>query len=178
MIDFALIFLSSFLLVGVVIFIHGFPAMIAVGPIPTSKKGIDRAVALADIQPGEKFYELGCSEGRVLVRTVEKYDCFGVGYELVFPYFLLAKLRAKLSKKSKNIDVRCQNFFKADFSEADVIFCFLTPGLMQKLGKYFQEQKLKKDVRIISYAFKIRNLEPEKVIKHSKGNWNIYLYRL
>lgn len=178
MIDFFIVVLVTLFLSALIIFIHGFPAMIVVGPIPTSKKGTEKAVELADIQPGEKFYELGCSEGRVLVRTVEKYDCFGVGYELVFPYYLLAKLRARLSKKSKNIDVRCQNFFQADLSDADVIFCFLTPGLMQKLGKYFQEQKLKKGVRIISYAFKIRNLEPEKVVKHSKENWNIYLYRL
>ncbi|MCK4919281.1 MAG: hypothetical protein KAS01_02745 [Candidatus Pacebacteria bacterium] len=174
---FAVIWIVLFLF-GLIIFIHGLPAMLAVGPIPTSKRGIEKAVKLADIKLGENFYELGCGEGRVLVKTVEKYDCFGVGYELVIPYYLLAKIRAKFSKKSKNINVRCQNFFKADLSEADVIFCFLTPGLMQKLGKYFQEQKLKKGVRIISYAFRIKNLEPEKIIKHGKENWNIYLYRL
>ncbi|MCK5413326.1 MAG: class I SAM-dependent methyltransferase [Candidatus Pacebacteria bacterium] len=178
MLDLFLIIWIILLVFGLITFIYGFPAMIKVGPIPTSKKGTEKAVALADIKPGENFYELGCGEGRVLVKTVEKYDCFGVGYELVIPYYLLAKLRARLSKKSKNINVRCQNFFKADLRDADVIFCFLTPGLMQKLGKYFQEQELKKGVRIVSYAFKIRNLEPERIIKHSKENWNIYMYRL
>ncbi|MCK5085637.1 hypothetical protein KAK05_02915, partial [Candidatus Parcubacteria bacterium] len=111
-------------------------------------------------------------------RTVEKYDCFGVGYELVFPLYLLARLRAKLSKKSKKIDVKCQNFFKADLRDADVIFCFLTFGLMQKLEKHFQKQELKENVRIISYGFRIKNLEPEKFIKRNKENWNIYLYKL
>ncbi|MDF1497896.1 MAG: class I SAM-dependent methyltransferase [Patescibacteria group bacterium] len=162
---------------GLVIFIYGFPAMIAVGPIPTSKKGIDKAVALAKIKPDEKFYELGCGEGRVLVQTVEKYDCYGVGYELVYPYYLLAKIRVKLSKKSKKIEVRCKNFFKADLQNADVIFCFLTPKLMQKIAKMLKEMKLKKGVRVVSYAFKINDMEPIEKIKHNKENWNIYLYK-
>ena len=177
--------LDLFVIIWIILFlftlaivVYGFSAIIAVGPIPTPKKGIDNAVALAEIKPGEKFYELGCSEGRVLVRTVEKYDCFGVGYELVFPLYLLARLRAKLSKKSKKIDVRCQNLFKADLRDADVIFCFLTFGLMQKLEKHFQKQELKENVRIISYGFRIKNLEPEKFIKRNKENWNIYLYKL
>ena len=160
-----------------VVVIYGFPAMIAVGPIPAHKKGIGKALELAEIKPGEKFYDLGCGEGRVLVTAVKKYDCYGIGYELVFPYYLLAKLRAKLSGKSEKIEMRCQNLFKADLQNADVIFCFLTPKLMQKMGKLFQKTKLKKGVRIISYAFKINDIEPEKKIEQSKDNWNIYLYK-
>ncbi|MEA2098468.1 MAG: hypothetical protein U9P70_05345 [Patescibacteria group bacterium] len=160
------------------IFIYGFPAMVAVGHIPTSKKGINKALALAEIKPNEKFYELGCGEGRALVGTVEKYDCYGVGYELVLPYYLLAKMRAKLSKKSEKIDVRCKNFFNADLQNADVIFCFLTPKLMQKVGKLLEKTELKRGVRVVSYAFKINNMEPVEKIKHSKENWNIYLYKI
>ena len=159
-------------------FIYGFPAIFTVGPITASKKGIGKALELAEIKSGEKFYDLGCGDGRVLVRAVKKYDCYGVGYELVFPYYLLSKSRAKLSGKSEKIDVRCKNFFKADLQNADVIFCFLTPKLMQKIGKILKETELKKGARLVSYAFRIKNLEPEKIIKRSKDNWNIYLYRL
>lgn len=177
MLDLFVIVWTILFLSALAIFIYGFPAMVAVGPIPTSKKGINKALALAEIKPDEKFYELGCGEGRVLVRTVEKYDCYGVGYELVFPYYLLAKVRAKLSKKSEKIDVRCKNFFKADLQNADVIFCFLTPKLMQKVGKLLKETKLKKGVRVVSYAFKINDMDPIEKIKHSRENWNIYLYK-
>lgn len=177
MLDFFVIIWVSFFLFFLAIVIYGFPAMLVVGPIPTSKKGIDKAVALAKIKHGEKFYELGCGEGRVLVKTVEKYDCYGVGYELVFPYYLLAKLRAKFSKKSEKIEVRCKNFFKADLQNADVVFCFLTPKLMQKVGEMIKKTEFKKEVRIISYGFCIKDMEPVEKIKHSKDNWNIYLYR-
>ena len=177
--------LDLFVIIWVILFlsflaivVYGFPAMLAVGPIPASKKGIGRALELAEIKPGEKFYDLGCGDGRVLIKAVKKYDCYGVGYELVFPYYLLAKARAKLSGKSDKIDVKCKNFFKADLQNADVIFCFLTPKLMQKIGKLLKETKLKKGVRIVSYAFSIKDIEPEKKIEHSKENWNIYLYKI
>ncbi|MCK4591995.1 class I SAM-dependent methyltransferase [Candidatus Parcubacteria bacterium] len=160
------------------IIIYGFPAILSAGPIPAHKKGIGKALELAKIKPGEKFYDLGCGDGRVLVKAVKKYDCYGVGYELVFPYYLLAKARAKLYGKSDKIDMKCKNFFKADLQNADVIFCFLTPRLMQKIGKLLKETEIKKGARLVSYGFSIKDMEPVEKIKHSKENWNIYLYKI
>lgn len=157
--------------------LKGFPAMIAVGPIPAHKKGIIKALELARIKPDEKFYDLGCGDGRVLVEAVKRYDCQGVGYDLVPPYYLLARLRAMLSGKSEKINIRMENIFKADLENADVIFCFLTPGLMEKMGEYIKQKKLKKGARIVSYAFSMKNYEPEQKIEHTKDNWNIYLYK-
>lgn len=157
--------------------LRGFPAMIAVGPIPAHKKGIAKALELAEIKPNEKFYDLGCGDGRVLVEAVKRYDCQGVGYELVLPYYLLTKLRAIFSGKPEKIEVRLKNIFKADIENADIIFCFLTPALMVKMGGMLKKNRLKKGVRIISYAFAIKELEPVVKIDHTKDNWNIYLYK-
>lgn len=167
-----IVFLSALAIV-----VYGFPAMLAVGPIPAHKKGIAKALELADIKPNEKFYDLGCGDGRVLVEAVKKYNCRGVGYELMLPYLLLAKARAKLSGKSEKIDLRLKNIFQSDIENADVVFCFLSPGLMQKMSKYLKTKKLKKEARIISYAFRINDMEPVKKISQSEENWNIYLYK-
>lgn len=163
---------------GLAIFAYGFPAMLAVGPIPAHKKGIAKALELADIKPNEKFYDLGCGDGRVLVEAVKKYNCYGIGYELMLPYYLLAKTRAKLSGKGEKINLRLKNIFQSDIENADVIFCFLSPGLMQKMSKYLKTKKLKRGARIISYAFRINDMEPKKKINQSNENWNIYLYKL
>ncbi|MFZ2970757.1 MAG: hypothetical protein WA063_06425 [Minisyncoccia bacterium] len=175
------IFLATWILImlflGITV-LKGFPAMVAVGPIPAHKKGIAKALELAEIKPDERFYDLGCGDGRVLVEAVKKYDCLGVGYDLVLPYYLLTKARALLSGKSEKIEVRLENIFKADIENADIIFCFLTPSLMVKIGKMLGKTRLKKGVRVISYAFGIKDLEPTAKIGHSKDNWNIYLYKL
>ncbi len=166
-------FLSALAIVA-----YGFPAMLAVGPIPAHKKGIAKALELAEIKPGEKFYDLGCGDGRVLVEAVKKYNCRGVGYELMLPYLLLAKVRAKLSGEGDKIDLRLKNIFQSDIENADVIFCFLSPGLMQKMSKYLKTKKFKKGARMISYAFRINDMEPAQKINQSKENWNIYLYKI
>ncbi len=178
MLDFFVIVWVILLLFVSATVIYGFPAMLAVGPIPAHKKGIAKALELAEIKSGEKFYDLGCGDGRVLTEAVKKYNCCGVGYELVFFYYILARLRAKLSGEEKRIEIRFKNMFQADLENADVIFCFLTPGLMKKIGELLEKKKLKKSVRIISYAFSIKGMEPIKKISHSKDNWNIYLYKL
>lgn len=175
------IFLAGWVLIMLfflVTVLKGFPAMIAVGPIPSHKKGIAKALELAEIKSDEKFYDLGCGDGRVLVSAVGKYGCLGVGYDLVLPYYLLAKLRARFSGKSEKIEVRLENIFKADIENADVIFCFLSPALMVKMGEMLKKTRLKKGARIISYAFAIKEMEPAMKIDRTKDNWNIYLYKM
>lgn len=175
------IFLAAWIAIMLFFFytvLRGFPAMIAVGPIPAHKKGIAMALELGDIKPGERFYDLGCGDGRVLVEAVKKYDCFGIGYDLVLPYCLLAKLRAKLSGKSEKIEIRMKNIFKSDIENADVVFCFLTPRLMEKIGEYIKKKEMKKGARIVSYAFSMKGYQPERKIEHTKDNWNIYLYKI
>jgi SAM-dependent methyltransferase len=178
MIDlFVAVWVIMFLL-AVAVFIHGFPAMLAVGPIPAHKKGIAKALEMADIKPNEKFYDLGCGDGRVLIEAVKKYNCLGIGYELMMPYFLLAKIRAKFSGNSEKMDLRLKNIFQSDIENADVIFCFLSPSLMQKMSKYLKTKNLKKGARIVSYAFRVNDMKPVKKISQSKENWNIYLYKI
>lgn len=174
---FAIIVVITFLL-AVAAFIYALPAMVAVGPIPAHWKGIDMALELAEIKPEEVLYDLGCGDGRVLVRAVRNYGCRGVGYDLIYPVLLLAKLRAKINGASSKIDFKCRNMFSADIENADVIFCFLTPELMEKIGGWIKGKKLKNGARIVSYAFAMKNYKPEKVIEHAKGNWNIYLYKI
>lgn len=156
--------------------VKGFPAMIAVGPIPSHKKGINMALELAQIKKGERVYDLGCGDGRVLVEAVKKYDCRGIGYELVYPVMLLAKFRARLAGVGDKTEFRCENLFRSDLENADVVFCFLTPKLMEKIGEYVKQKKMRSGARIVSYAFSMKNYDPEKKIGHAKDNWNIYLY--
>lgn len=179
-----MVFFDIFLAIGILIlllllkdFIRSFPAMIAVGPIPSSKKGIDMALELAKIKKGEIFYDLGSGNGKVLIEAVKKYDCRGVGYELVYPVMLLAKLRAKIAGVGEKIEFRCKNLFDSDLENADAIYCFLTPELMEKIGEYIKQKKLKRGTRIISYAFSMKNYDAEKKVEHTKRSWNIYLYK-
>ena len=67
----------------------------------------------------------------------------------------------------------CSDFFKADLHDADVIFCYLFPGAMDR---FFREKfpELRPGTKIISHGFPILELEPVKKVE--VGRAKIWVY--
>ncbi len=172
------ILLIIFAVVFLALAIYSIPALIIIGPIPASHRVIKAALELAKIKEGDVLYDLGSGDGRVLLDAVKAYKCQGVGYELIFPSFLLSKLKVYLSGNSDKIKLYFKNFYKADLSGADVIFCYLIPHGMKKLSAKFAKEPLKKGARVVSFSFRIKDWEPKKVLKLDKNTPNIYLYEI
>ena len=71
-----------------------------------------------------------------------------------------------------------KNFFQADLSKADVVFCYLFPEVMAKLEPKFT-QELKSGSRVVSYAFKLPTKVADKVVITNDDNTElgkIYVY--
>ena len=140
--------------------------------VPTPKKVAKKMIELADIKSKQKIYDLGCGGGIILFEAEKKYpDNKFCGYEVLRPAVIFANTK-KIFKKSK-INFKCQDFFAADLSDADVIFCYLFPSIMEK----FYEKKfstLKKGTKIISHGFKIKNLQYKKKVVLNKAKIWIY----
>ncbi len=134
--------------------------------VPTSKKTADHMIELAVIKRGDTVYDLGCGDGRLLIAAAEK-GAVAVGYELSVPTLLLAKWKAR---RYKTVEVRYGDFWQKDFSDADVIVCYL---LIQKM-KLFKEviwPQLKPGTRVVSHSFKIPGIKPTQV----KGDAVLYV---
>ena len=118
---------------GIVIVVIGILSYLLGGAlfIATRTKVVKKMVALADIQRGEKVYDLGCGDGRLLIEANKKYGAEAIGIEISPFVFWLAKITT-LIHRAKVTLVR-GNIYKADFSDADVVFCYLMPEMMQKL---------------------------------------------
>src|SRR5262245_28768756 len=43
---------------------------------------VNRMLELAEIQPGDVVYDLGCGDGRIVVAAAKKYGVKGVGFEI------------------------------------------------------------------------------------------------
>jgi cyclopropane fatty-acyl-phospholipid synthase-like methyltransferase len=140
---------------------------------PLSDKNIDRIIKFAGLRPGEKFYDLGSGDGRVLIAASKKKNARGVGVEIDPIKVWLSRYFIMTGKLSSKISIYRGNMFGFDVSEADVIYLYLTH---QALDRLFPEilDRMKPSARIICYRFCIRNLEPTKVNKEK----NLFLYNL
>jgi hypothetical protein len=132
-----------------------------------------RAVVLARFRAGDKFYDLGAGDGRTLVAAAEA-GAYSEGFEIsLFPY-LLAKIKIFFSSVKNKPKIYFRDFWKINLGEADVIFVFLMPRIMEKL-KVKMEKELKSGARIICYTWPMPGWEPAAV-DDIPGRPKIYLY--
>lgn len=137
---------------------------------PTWSRDIERFLKLADIKPGEKFYDLGCGDGK-LVFAAAGAGAKAVGFEISLLPYLIAKTRSFFVQ---NTEIKFRDFWKQTTFDPDVVYLFLTPKANQKAKKKL-EQELKKGARVIAYTWPIEGWEPVKK-DEAPGQPPIYLY--
>ena len=159
----------------VVILVLGSMAYAAVSGapwVPTWKRDITRIINLGQPQKGEVFYELGCGTAGTVISVAEKSGAKGIGVELSFLQFLIAYIRAKLSRS--NVSIKWKKLFKINLADADIIYLFLMPEAYEKLRAKL-ERELKPGTRVISYVWPIKGWDVVNVDKKS-GKQALYLY--
>jgi precorrin-6B methylase 2 len=135
---------------------------IAVPFIPTSRKVINEIIKFSDLEDGDFFYDIGAGDGRVLIAAKKKFPSINViGIEFVPTIWLIGKLRILFS--GVNVKFFCGDALKHDLSNANCIFLYLIPSIMEKLEEKF-DKELKPGTRVISYAFYFSNRKPIKEI--------------
>lgn len=139
------------------------------------KKGIGEILILCNPKPGEKFYDLGAGNGRTMILAAKKFELAIFGFELSPLLVLIAKLNL-LANGIKKSTLYLKNFYNENLSDADIIFCFLTPKAMARLKPKF-ETELKTGARVISYSFPIKGWQPKKTIRNGYPG-NMYLYEI
>jgi len=153
--------------------------------VPTWGSDVSRFLKLANIKRGERVYDLGCGDGR-LVAVSSKAGARAVGFEIsLFPYFI-AKIRGFFLKRDKrgrsspfvpwHYTIKYKDFWGANLRDADVVYFFLMPKIYPKL-KQKLEKELKKGTRVIAYVWPIEGWTPIKIDKLDKKS-TIYLYQI
>lgn len=142
--------------------------------LPARGRDISRVLKLADLQPKEKFYDLGCGDGR-LVRAAARKGADAVGIELSPPLYIWCRLHGFL-KPLPGARFRLRNFFRINLTDSDVVYLFGTQDTVGGDLKAKLEQELRAGTRVISYVFPISGWEPVSVDK-PEGELAIYLYR-
>jgi hypothetical protein len=143
--------------------------------VPMAKGDAERAVALAGVQSGDKIYDLGCGDGRVVLAAAT-FEAIATGFEVSLVPYLLAKLRRLRSPHRAQATIRYANFWKQDISDARIIFIYLMPGMYEKIMKKIQSECVP-GTKVVTYVWPIGGIEPREISKKDKAP-NIFLYTL
>jgi|WetSurMetagenome_2_1015567.scaffolds.fasta_scaffold18844_7 hypothetical protein len=141
--------------------------------LPMYGRDVKRAVELAEIKAGDKFFDLGAGDGRTLFAAVE-LGARAEGFEISLLPYLIAKFKIFFSKEKNKPKINFRDFWKINLGEADVVFVFLMPRIMEKL-KEKMEKELKSGARIICYTWPMPGWKPAK-IDDIPGSPKIHLY--
>ncbi|MEK7579800.1 MAG: hypothetical protein AAB469_01240 [Patescibacteria group bacterium] len=175
------LFEAVFLSFAVFVLVSGFISQARGAPyVPLPKKSIKGILAFADLKGDGRFYDLGCGDGRVLIEAVKGFGIKkAIGYEISpWPYFK-GRFLVRSNGLKEKITILKKDFLEADFKQADVVFIYLYPKIVQKLVPKFKEE-LYYGSKIISVSFPIQ--EPEnfnlRLIKTGKiDKFNTFLYQ-
>lgn len=147
------------------------PAFVGGAWSPTPLPVARRALELAEAKPGERLYDLGAGDGRVVLLAAERFALEAVGVEVDPVKAWLIALRARLRRLGGSVRVERSNFFEIDLSRADLVFFYLSPAAASRLRQKF-EKELPPHGRVVSYRRPIEGWQPWK----EEGG--LYVYRM
>jgi SAM-dependent methyltransferase len=130
--------------------------------VPTPMSVVDAMLDMAKVTGNDLVYDLGCGDGRIVIRAAERFGARGVGVDLNPVRVKEAKAAAKRAGRAIESKVHFEvgDVFKFDFSPATVVTMYLLPSVNLKLRpRIFKE--LKPGTRIVSHDFDMGDWEPQ-----------------
>lgn len=145
--------------------------------VPVRTNALKTIVSTLNLTPGAVLYDLGSGDGRVLKAALDNEPHIkAIGLEIGPWPRLVSKIL--LRPYSHQVEIRNQNFFKANFSDATHIYLYLYPSLLKELMPLFEEQ-LSPGTRIVTCDFALPEKTPVEILPVPKSKTlskTLYVY--
>jgi precorrin-6B methylase 2 len=128
----------------------------------TPQMVVDRMLKLGGLAAGEKMFDLGSGDGRIVIQAARKYkaDATGVEFDPALVKQSMACIKSlKLSSLARIIE---GDLLKQDYASADLLTIYLLPIANEKLIPMFEKQ-LKPGARVVSHNTPFAPWIPVKV---------------
>jgi tRNA1(Val) A37 N6-methylase TrmN6 len=148
---------------------------------PTPEVIVDRMLQLGGLKAGEKMYDLGSGDGRIVILAAQKFHAEAIGVEI--DKDLCKQSAAKILKLGLEKNARIVNgdLLKQNYSSADLVTVYLLPDAVNNKVQPLLDRQLKKGARIVAKDFNFQNWTAEKVeaiADDGEGrSHTLYLYR-
>ncbi len=128
---------------------------------PTPETIVEKMLMLGQLKAGEKMFDLGSGDGRIVIMAAHKFHADAVGVEL--DKDLARQSMEKIQKMHLEKTARIINgdILQQDYSSADLVTVYLLPNSNTKVRPLLEKQ-LKKGARVVAHDFEFRDWKPEK----------------
>src|SRR3954447_23478841 len=148
---------------------------------PTPETIVDKMLKLGGLKAGERMFDLGSGDGRIVIVAAQKFHAEAVGVELDKDLCKQSAARILKLGLDKNAHIVNGDLLKQNYSSADLVTVYLLPDAVNNKVQPLLDRQLKKGARIVAKDFDFRNWTPEKVenvADDGEGrSHTLYLYR-
>jgi protein-L-isoaspartate O-methyltransferase len=130
---------------------------------PTPETIVTRMLRLGGLKHGEKMFDLGSGDGRIVIMAAEKFKADATGIEIDDALWKRSSDRIRELGLEKRARIIHGDIFRQDYSAADLLTVYLLPESNDKLQPLLERQ-LKKGARVVSHDFGFSGWTPEKVV--------------
>ncbi len=132
--------------------------------VPTREELLDIVMRLANVKSEDVFYDLGCGDGRVVLKAVKEGVKKAVCVEINPMLIERAKENAKSLNVLNKIEFVNEDFFKTNLSEASVVYMYLLTSVNKALRPKL-EAELKDGARVVTLDFEIPGWRPIQIVE-------------
>jgi uncharacterized protein (TIGR03000 family) len=152
---------------------------IVVRYVPTPDDIVDAMCKLGKVSKDDIVYDLGCGDGRMVIRAVEKFGAKrGFGVDIDPERVAESKVNAKNAKVDDKVTFRQGDVLKIDeIIDASVVLLYMGDDINLRLRPILQA-KLKPGSRIVSHRFTMGDWEPTTTQKLKGADGDDYVIHL
>src|SRR5580700_948038 len=130
---------------------------------PTPETIVTRMLQLGGLKAGEKVYDLGSGDGRIVITAAQKFHAEAIGVELDKDLCKQSTIKILKLGLERNAHIVNGDLLKQNYSSADLVTVYLLPDSINNKVQPILDKQLKKGARVVAHDFEFRNWTSEKV---------------
>jgi cyclopropane fatty-acyl-phospholipid synthase-like methyltransferase len=143
--------------------------------IPTPNDAVEAMLELANVRANDTLYDLGCGDGRLLIRAAQRWGTRGVGIDVDPQRIAQAQTAVQQAGVDDLVTLQRGNLYDSDFSAATVVALYLLPHLNVRLRPRLLHQ-LRSGARVVSHQFDMGDWTPNRIVKLTASEEESTLY--
>src|SRR5271165_1013829 len=130
---------------------------------PTPQTIVEKMLQMGGLKAGEKMFDLGSGDGRIVIMAAQKFHAEAVGVELDRDLCKQSLARIVKLGLEKNAHILNGDLLKQDYSSADLVTVYLLPESIDSKVQPLLDRQLRKGARVVARDFEFKSWTPEKV---------------